>query len=197
MQGFTAKPKPTLVLASASPRRLALLAQIGVVPDQVSAQDIDETPGRDELPRLYAVRIARAKAAAAALPGALVLAADTVVAVGRRILPKAADPDAVAGCLRLLSGRRHHVITAVVLLGPDGRPSERVVDTSVIFARLTEPQIAAYAADAEGQGKAGGYAIQGRAAAFVRQLGGSYSGVVGLPLFETASLLRGRGYPVP
>ncbi len=125
------------------------------------------------------------------------LAADTVVAVGRRILPKAADGPAVRACLAMLSGRRHHVITAVVLLTPGGQRSLRLVDTAVVFNRLTPSQIDAYVASTEGEGKAGGYAIQGRAAAFVRLLTGSYSGVVGLPLFETAQLLRGRGYPVP
>ena len=189
-----------LTLASASPRRLALLAQIGIVPDQVLASDIDETPLRDEAPRPYALRIAQAKAAAIEADG-FVLAADTVVAVGRRILPKAADDAAVRDCLALLSGRRHHVLTAVVLRAPNvingGGTSVRLVDSAVIFARLTPSQIDAYVACGEGLGKAGGYAIQGRAAAFVRALSGSYSGVVGLPLFETAQLLRGRGYPVP
>ncbi len=131
------------------------------------------------------------------MPGSFVLAADTVVAVGRRILPKAADVEEVRACLALLSGRRHHAITAVTLLSPDGSTSERVVDTAVAFARLHPAQVEAYAACGEGVGKAGGYAIQGRAAAFVRELIGSYSGVVGLPLFEVAQLLRGRGYPVP
>jgi septum formation protein len=187
---------PRLVLASASSRRLALLAQIGVRPDEVRAAALDETPRRRELPRDFAQRLAREKAAAAASPGDLVLAADTVVAVGRRILPKAANADEVRACLALLSGRRHHAITAVVLVAPGGA-SERVVDTAVAFARLHPAQIETYAACGEGVGKAGGYAIQGRAAAFVRELIGSYSGVVGLPLFEVAQLLRGRGYPVP
>ena len=189
--------RPPLVLASASPRRLALLAQIGVIPDQICPAALDETPHPHELPRDYARRLAREKAAAAAMPGSFVLAADTVVAVGRRILPKAADPEAVRACMVLLSGRRHHAITAVTLVAPDGSAAERVVDTAVAFARLHPAQIEAYAACGEGVGKAGGYAIQGRAAAFVRELIGSYSGVVGLPLFEVAQLLRGRGYPVP
>ena len=141
--------------------------------------------------------MAAEKAAAARVPGHFTLAADTVVAVGRRILPKAADAGEVQTCLELLSGRRHHVITAVTLIDPAGHVSERVVDTAVIMARLSHDQLAVYAACDEGLGKAGGYAIQGRAAAFVRQIGGSYSAVVGLPLFETAQLLRGRGYPVP
>ncbi len=127
----------------------------------------------------------------------MTLAADTVVALGRRILPKAADSQDVAACMDLLSGRRHHVLTAVVLVGPEGRITERVVDSVVGFARLTSAQIAAYAASGEGEGKAGGYAIQGHAGGFVRFLGGSYSGVVGLPLFETSQLLRGQGWLVP
>ncbi len=186
-----------LVLASASSRRLALLAQIGVIPDHIAPQDIDETPRRDELPRLYAERLAREKAESAAQPGRFVLAADTVVAVGRRILPKAETPAQARFCLELLSGRRHHVLTALVLVTPDGARSARTSESTVIFARLTEPQILAYLEGGEWQGKAGGYAIQGTAAAFVRALSGSYSGVVGLPLFETAQLLRGRGYLAP
>lgn len=138
----------------------------------------------------------KAALAAAESPGHLVLAADTVVAVGRRILPKAEDEATIRRCLALLSGRRHHVLTGVVVRTPDGKTSERVVDTAVIFARLTQAQIDAYVACGEGLGKAGGYAIQGHAAGFVRLLAGSYSGVVGLPLFETAQLLRGRFYPV-
>ena len=189
--------QPRLILASASPRRLDLLRQIGIVPDGVLAPDIDETPRKDELPRLLAQRLARAKAVAAAQPGALVLAADTVVACGRRVLPKAATSAEVVACLRLLSGRRHHVLTCIVLIAPDGRRTERVADSVVGFARLTEAQLRGYAECGEGEGKAGGYAIQGRAAAFVRFLSGSYSNVVGLPLFETAQLLRGAGYPVP
>jgi septum formation protein len=142
-------------------------------------------------------RLACAKAAAAAGQGQFVLAADTVVAVGRRILPKAETPEQARACLDLLSGRRHHVLTAVVLAGPDGAQSERLSESSVIFVRLTEAQKRAYIEGGEWQGKAGGYAVQGMAAAFVRALSGSYSGVVGLPLFETAQLLRGRGLMVP
>lgn len=186
-----------LVLASASPRRLALLAQIGVAPDRVIAADIDETPGRVEQPRLYAQRLARAKAVAVEVPHALILAADTVVAVGRRILPKAETEAQARACLTLLSGRRHRVLTAVVLLAADGRRTERIAESVVAFARLTEDRIAAYLATGEWAGKAGGYAIQGHAAAFVRFLSGSHSNVVGLPLYETAQLLRGAGYPVP
>jgi len=189
--------RPRLVLASASPRRRDLLAQIGVTPDEVCASEIDETPHRHELPRLCALRLARAKAAAVAKPGAFVFAADTVVAAGRRILPKAEREEEARACLALLSGRRHRVLTAVVVRGPDGRQAERVSESSVTFARLTEAQIAAYLASGEWRGKAGGYAIQGRIAAHVRALAGSYSGVVGLPLFETAQLLRGLGYPLP
>ena len=188
---------PRLTLASASPRRLTLLAQIGIVPDTVQPADLDETPLPDEAPRLHATRLARDKAAHAHQPGGFTLAADTVVGLGRRILPKAADAGEVASCLRKLTGRRHHVITAVVLLGPDGRRTERVVDSVVGFARLTEAQIAFYAQSGEGVGKAGGYAVQGAAAAFIRFLSGSYSGVVGLPLFETAQLLRGQGWLRP
>ena len=188
---------PRLILASASPRRLDLLAQIGVVPDAVAPTDIDETPLRDELPRLAALRLARAKAAVAAAPGCFVLAADTVVACGRRILPKAGTEAEARACLALLSGRRHRVITTVVLAAPGGRRGERVCLSVVGFARLTEPQIRAYLDSGEWLGKAGGYAIQGRAAAHVRFLSGSYSNVVGLPLFETASLLRGFGYRLP
>lgn len=184
-----------LVLASASPRRLALLAQIGVVPASVVAPEIDETPGKTELPRLLALRLARAKAAA--VVGAYVLAADTVVACGRRVLPKAEDEGTARRCLALLSGRRHRVLTAVVLRSPDGRTAERVCESAVTFARLSDAQMAAYLASGEWRGKAGGYAIQGLAAAHIRALSGSYSNVVGLPLFETAQLLRGLGYLHP
>ena len=188
---------PALILASASPRRLALLAQIGLVPDAVVPADIDETPLKDELPRPLAQRLARAKGLAASRPGAFVLAADTVVGVGRRILPKAESEAEARACLALLSGRRHSVLTAVVVTAPDGRSAERVVDSTVTFARLTKPQVEAYIASGEWRGKAGGYAIQGRAAAHIRFLAGSHSNVVGLPLFETAQLLRGLGYPLP
>ncbi len=186
-----------LILASASSRRLALLAQVGIAPDRIAPADIDETPHRNELPRLYAERMAAEKARRVAEPGAYTLAADTVVALGRRIMPKAEDAEEVRTCLALLSGRRHHVLTALVLVAPDGAVSARVSDSVVGFARLLPSQVDAYAACGEGVGKAGGYAIQGRAAAFVRFLSGSYSGVVGLPLFEVSQVLRGRGYPVP
>ena len=186
-----------LILASASPRRLALLAQIGVVPDAVVATAVDESPLGEELPRAHAVRMARAKAAACTRPEQYVLAADTVVAVGRRILGKTDDEPTARRFLGLLSGRRHRVITCVVLVAPGGKSAERVVESDVTFARLETARIDAYLARGEWRGKAGGYAIQGFAAAFVRHVGGSYSGMVGLPLFETAQLLRGLGYPLP
>jgi septum formation protein len=189
--------RPALVLASASPRRLDLLARLGIVPDRVVATDIDETPRPRETPRPHAQRLARAKAEAAAAPDALVLAADTVVGVGRRILPKTETETQARDCLALLSGRRHRVTTAVVLALPDGRRLSRTVETIVTFQRLTEQQLAAYLAGGEWRGKAGGYAIQGAAEAFVRFLSGSHSNVVGLPLFETAQLLRGIGWLRP
>ena len=186
-----------LVLASASPRRLALLAQIGIAPHRVVAADIDETPEKTELPRVLAMRLAHAKASAVPADGGCVLAADTVVALGRRILPKAETEADARRCLGLLSGRRHNVLTAVVLVHPDGRRTQRCVDSVVAFARLTEAQISAYLAGGEWHGKAGGYAIQGMASSFIRFLSGSYSNVVGLPLFETAQLLRGIGWSIP
>jgi septum formation protein len=186
-----------LILASASPRRLDLLAQIGLIPDQVVAPEIDEAPRKDELPRLLAQRLARAKAAAVIHDDSYVLAADTVVACGRRVLPKAESVEQARACVTLLSGRRHHVMTCVVLTAPGGKRAERVVDSVVGFARLTGAQIQAYLASEEWRGKAGGYAIQGRAAGFVRFLSGSYSNVVGLPLFETTQLMRGLGFPLP
>jgi septum formation protein len=187
-----------LVLASASPRRAALLAQAGLVPSRIVAPDVDETPGKQELPRLYALRMALAKAKAVAaqlsLPqgegGFIVLAADTVVVCGRRILPKAGNAAEVECCLRLLSGRRHQVLTALALMAPDAKPRTRVVTTRVAFKVLTREEIAAYVASGEGEGKAGGYAIQGRAEALVKSINGSYSNVVGLPLYETVSLLQ-------
>ena len=188
---------PPLVLASASPRRLDLLRQIGLAPALVDPADLDETPQRGELPAPHARRLAAAKARAVAArhPGAFVLAADTVVACGRRILPKAEDATTVRRCLVLLSGRRHRVHGGIALALPGGRLVERQVQTIVTFKRLTEAEIAGYIASEEWRGKAGGYAIQGRAAAFVRSLNGSYSNVVGLPLYETAALLGGQGYP--
>jgi septum formation protein len=167
-----------------------------VVPDRVFATDIDESTRPGELSRQAAVRLARAKADAAADGEAFVLAADTVAAVGRRILPKAETAEQARACLTLLSGRRHRVLTAVVLTA-GGRRAERVTETAVTFNRMTERQIAAYLDTGEWQGKAGGYAIQGFAAAHVRFISGSFSGVMGLPLFETAQLLRGLGWPMP
>jgi septum formation protein len=186
-----------LILASASPRRLDLLARIGVVPDAVDAAAIDETPGRTELPAPHAERLAAAKAAAVAArhPGALILAADTVVAVGRRILPKTESEAEARACLALVSGRRHRVHTAVTLIDGAGRARHRLSTSIVAFKRLTTAEIADYLAGGEWHGKAGGYAIQGRAEAFVRFLSGSHSGVVGLPLFETRALLAAAGYP--
>ena len=186
-----------LVLASASPRRLALLAQIGVIPSAVIAPEIDETPLKAEPPRKLALRLARAKLAAVGAEGAYVLAADTVVACGSRVLPKADTEAQALACLGLLSGRRHMVFTAVVLRAPDGRLAERLCETAVIFARLGPDQVRAYLDGGEWRGKAGGYAIQGAAAAHIRAVSGSYSAVVGLPLFETAQLLRGLGYLHP
>jgi septum formation protein len=174
-----------------------LLQQVGIVVDAVVPAEIDESPLPRELPRGTALRLARAKCAAAGAAGAFVLAADTVVACGRRLVPKAATEAEARKCLALLSGRRHRVVTAVVVRAPDGRTAERLVESVVGFARLSERQIAAYIESGEWRGKAGGYAIQGRAAAHVRFLSGSYSNVVGLPLFETVSALRGLGYPVP
>ena len=187
---------PPLVLASASPRRLALLYQIGIAPDDLDPADIDETPLKGELPRAHVQRLAQAKAAAVAArqPGAFVLAADTVVALGRRILAKAEDEATARRCLERLSGRRHRVLGAVVLVAPEGRTAARLVTTAVRLKRLTGPEIDRYLESGEWQGKAGGYAIQGRAAAFVPAINGSYSNVVGLPLAETAALLAGLGY---
>jgi septum formation protein len=185
-----------LILASASPRRLDLLARIGVVPDGVVPAEIDETPQKGELPIAYARRMAAAKAAAVAEPGALTLAADTVVALGRRILPKAESEDEARAGLALLSGRRHRVLSAVTLIDPAGRARHRLSVSVVAFKRLAEDELAAYLAGGEWRGKAGGYAIQGRAEALVRMLRGSHSGVIGLPLYETRALLRAAGYPL-
>ncbi len=188
-----------LILASASPRRLELLRQIGLEPEAVVPADIDETPLKRELPPQLARRLARAKAVAVARlrPDAVVLAADSVVAVGRRALPKTEDAEEAKRYLSLLSGRRHRVHAAVAVIAPDGRFAERLVTSIVAFKRLTEAEIAGYLATGEWCDKAGAYAIQGRAAAFVRFLSGSYSGVVGLPLAETAALLAGLGRPLP
>jgi len=189
---------PILVLASASPRRLELLRQIGIVPDHVEPADIDETPRRGELPAGHVVRLAEAKARAVRPrhPGAFILAADTVVACGRRILPKAEDEATARACLDLLSGRRHRVYGGVALLTPAGELATRRVISQVAFKRLSEEELAAYLASGEWHGKAGGYAIQGHAAALIPWIAGSYSNVVGLPLYETVQLLAGRGYRV-
>lgn len=185
-----------LILASASPRRLELLRQIGITPDLVVPAVLDETPRRDELPAPHVKRLAREKAAAVAAlhPDALVLAADTVVACGRRILPKAETEPEARRCLDLLSGRRHRVLTAVCLIAPGGKGTERLVVTRVMVKALSQAERRTYLASGEWRGKAGGYAIQGRAQMLIPWINGSYSNVVGLPLAETAALLTGAGY---
>lgn len=190
---------PRLVLASASPRRLELMRQIGLVPDHVEPAELDETPLRNETPRALAERLAAAKAQAVrnAHPSAFVVAADTVVSLGRRVLPKAEDLAEVRACLELLSGRAHRVLTGLTVLAPDGRRAARLVETRVRFKRLSSADVDDYVQGGEGLGKAGGYAIQGRAGAFVTDLQGSYSAVVGLPLYETACLLEGLGRRTP
>jgi septum formation protein len=186
---------PVLVLASASPRRLELLARIGVTPGAVDPADIDETPLKGELPLPHAKRLAAEKAAAVAArhPHALVLASDTVVACGQRILPKAESAQQVRACLELLSGRRHRVHSAVTLIDAAGKARHRVSTSTLAFKRLSPQEIDAYIANGDGIGKAGGYAIQGFAESFVRALTGSHSGVMGLPLFETRALLASAG----
>lgn len=184
---------PRLVLASASPRRLDLLAQIGVVPDEVAGADIDEAALKGEAPRALAQRLARGKARAVLRPGAVVLAADTVVALGRRALGKAESEVEARVCLELLSGRAHRVFTAVALVAPDGALRERVSETRVFFKRLSHNEINHYLASGEWRGKAGGYGVQGLAGRFVTHLSGSFSAVVGLPLHETANLLDSCG----
>jgi septum formation protein len=196
--------RPKLVLASASPRRLALLEQVGLAVDAVMPSEIDETPHRGERPRVLAVRLAREKAKAAhdALAGenagepGFVVAADTVVVAGRRILPKTELVDEAAACLRLLSGRAHRVYSGVCVLTPKGAVRERVVETRVRFKRLSTDDFETYLASGEWRGNAGGYAIQGLAGSFVVKISGSYSNVVGLPLYETMALLSGEGFPV-
>ena len=187
-----------LVLASESPRRIALLAQAGITPDAVLPAAIDETVRKGELPRIHAQRLATEKARKVESEWngkpAFILAADTVVAVGRRILPKAADDDEVRTCLTLLSGRRHQVITAVALVTPDGKLRLRVAQTRVSLLKLSEAQIQTHVESREGVGKAGGYAIQGRAETLIKEISGSYSNVVGLPLALTVGLLAGCGY---
>ncbi len=199
-----AKSPVRLVLASASPRRLQLLERIGLVPDLLNPADVDETPLKRETPRALSVRLARAKAERALeMPlvrtqgtNAFVLAADTVVGLGRRILPKAETEEQARDCLSLLSGRSHWVYSTICLASPGGKLSTRCVETKLRFKRLSREDIESYIASNEWHGKAGGYAIQGRAEAFVRMLTGSYSAVVGLPLYETVALLEGAGYPV-
>jgi septum formation protein len=196
--------RPKLVLASGSPRRVTLINQAGIEPDALRPTDIDETPKRGELPRACANRLARGKAEAALklinldeeLRGAFILSADTVVAVGRRILPKAELLDEAQQCLRLLSGRNHRVHTAVCLVTPAGAFRQRLVETKVRFKRLNDEDIEAYLASGEWRGKAGAYAVQGIAGSFVVKLVGSYTNVVGLPLYETTQLLLGEGYPI-
>ena len=189
--------RPPLVLASASPRRLELLAQIGLTPDLIDPAEIDETPQPGETARLLALRLARAKAQAVAVrrPDAVVLAADTVVAVGRRLLGKADDAADAKRMLALLSGRAHRVLSAVAVAAPGGRVAARLSETRVRFKRLTDAEVDAYLAGGEWAGKAGAYGVQGAAGAFVIALNGSYTGVVGLPLYETRALLVGLGYP--
>ena len=183
--------KPTFILASASPRRLQLLQQIGLAPDKIVPADIDETPAKDELPMVYAKRMAgeKARAVSALHPDSVVLAADTVVACGRRILPRADDEKTAKRCLEILSGRRHRVYTAVCIIAGEKTASACVM-TQVKFSRLEKTDIAAYLASNEWQGKAGGYAIQGRAAALIPFISGSYSNIVGLPLYETLQMLE-------
>ena len=187
-----------LILASASPRRLDLLARIGVTPDAIEPAGIDESVPAGELPRDHALRLATAKAAAVAahFPDDLVLAADTVVAVGRRILPKVEDEATLRQCMALLSGRRHRVLTAVALALPGGGARSRLVETMIAMKRLSPDEINFYAAHGEWRGKAGGYALQGYGEVYVRHIAGSYSNVVGLPLAETRHLLKGAGFPL-
>lgn len=204
MTADPAAPKTKLVLASASPRRLALLQQAGLDADALLPADIDETPHKGESPRALAIRLASEKAAAAAkvrashadLKNSYLIAADTVVAVGRRALPKPNTTEEAEECLQLLSGRQHRVYTAVSLITPRGFERKRLVEARLRFKRLSSMEVDAYLSSGEWRGKAGGYAIQGLAGTFVVKLVGSYSAVVGLPLYETVSLLAGEGYPV-
>ena len=188
---------PSLVLASASPRRLDLLAQVGLTPSEILPADIDETVRAREVPRALAARLAdgKAEAVASLRPDAFVLGADTVVAVGRRVLGKAGDAKEATKFLTLLSGRSHRVMSGVCIVAPGGRRASRVVVTSVAFKRLSDAEIADYVAATEWQGKAGAYAIQGMAARFVRSINGSYTNIVGLPVFEVVQMLTGLGYP--
>ncbi|MBX9643655.1 MAG: Maf family protein [Novosphingobium sp.] len=188
---------PQLVLASSSPRRRDLLARIGLMPDRIESPDIDESPLKGELPRVYALRLAQAKAQAVARrEGEVVIAGDTTVAAGRRILPPADTIEVQRSLLKILSGRRHDCISAVCVIDAAGTVRTRMVETVVAFKRLTDDELDAYIASGEGLGKAGGYAIQGRAEALIRFVAGSHSGVVGLPLFETRALLKAAGFPL-
>ncbi len=188
---------PKLILASSSPRRRDLLARLGVIPDRVVSPDIDENPRKGEVPRVYALRMAQEKALAIDRgEGEIVIAGDTTVAVGRRILQQAADPEMQRGFLELLSGRRHHVLSAVAVIDLNGRVRTRISDSIVRFKRLGVDEICSYIDSKEGMGKAGGYAIQGRAEALIDWMAGSHSGVIGLPLYETRTLLRASGYPL-
>lgn len=184
-----------LILASASPRRLELLKQIGIAPDKVVPADIDETPHKAEIPAAYAKRIASSKALKVfeQNKGGVILAADTVVGVGRRILPKTETVDEARKCLELMSGRRHRVLTAISVIDARGKQKTKLVTSVVQFKRLSEPEIAAYIESGEWKGKAGGYAIQGRAATLIPFISGSYSNIVGLPLYETATMLKDAG----
>lgn len=188
---------PTLILASSSPRRFDLLARLGIAPARIASPDIDETPRKGEVPRVYALRMAEEKAVAVPRDaGEIVVAGDTTVAVGRRILPQAADADMQREFLNLLSGRRHHVLSAVAVIDGNGRMRSRICDSIVRFKRLSADEIESYIQSGEGLGKAGGYAIQGRAEALIDWMAGSHSGVIGLPLYETRALLRASGYPL-
>jgi septum formation protein len=188
---------PQLVLASSSPRRRELLARIGAVPARIASPDIDETPLKGEAPRAYALRLALAQAQAVPrAEGEIVLAGDTTVALGRRILPPADNEEIQRTLLGLISGRRHRCISALCVIDAEGRARSREVETVVAFKRLTEEEIDAYVASGEGLGKAGGYAIQGRAEALIRFISGSHSGVMGLPLFEARALLLAAGLPL-
>ena len=200
----TAKPRPKLVLASASPRRVTLLAQVGVEPDALRPSSIDETPGKGEMPRSLVTRLARAKAEEARdqiandreFADSYVIAADTIVAVGRRILMKPRFVEEAVACLELLSGRAHRVLSAVCLITPDDRIRLKIVDTRVRFKRLSKAEIESYIGSREWRDKAGGYAIQGLAGAFVQRIDGSYTTVVGLPLTEIVNMLVGEGFPI-
>jgi septum formation protein len=187
---------PRLILASASPRRRELIARLGIEPDRIVAAEIDETPAKGELPRDYAKRMAREKALAVTDDDAHVLAGDTVVAAGRRILPKTEDEASARDCLKLLSGRRHRVLSAIALKSPDGTLRERLSETVVRFKPLSREEIQAYVTGGEWRGKAGGYAIQGGAEGLIAWISGSHSGVVGLPLFETRALLKSAGFAI-